>query len=117
MKQPRQYIIIEEKNDVSIVTFCDRKVLDEHDIQIWGYQLTLLPENGQINVILDFKIVEYMSSAALGKLITLSKGCYGKQGKVVICNMDRQIYDTFEITGLKRIFHWADTLEDAIKMF
>lgn len=65
---------IEEVGDVTVAKFIDKKILDEGNIQIIGNQLfALLEEDGRLKIVLDFSNVEYLSSAALGKLITMDK--------------------------------------------
>ncbi|MFN0054973.1 MAG: STAS domain-containing protein, partial [Planctomycetales bacterium] len=63
---------LEEVGDVTIARFTDKKILDESNIQIIGNQLfSLVDEDHRKKIVLDFTNVEYLSSAALGKLITM----------------------------------------------
>jgi len=47
--------------------------------------------------------VEYLSSAALGKLITLQKKAQAAGGWLVLCNVDAKIYEVFKTAKLDRI--------------
>ena len=73
--QPRRRRLeVEDIGDVTVVNFTDRKILDEQNIQVIGEQLfSLVDEAGRRKILLNFGNVEYLSSAALGKLITLNK--------------------------------------------
>ncbi|MBL8797300.1 MAG: STAS domain-containing protein, partial [Planctomycetia bacterium] len=73
--QPRRKRLeVEDVGDVTVVNFTDRKILDEQNIQLIGEQLfSLVDESGRKKILLNFGNVEYLSSAALGKLITLNK--------------------------------------------
>ena len=42
--------------------------------------------------------------AALGKFITLNKKVNTSGGKLVLCNIDPQIYEVFQITKLDKLF-------------
>ena len=65
---------VEDIGDVTVVNFVDRKILDEQNIQVIGEQLfSLVDEEGRRKILLNFGNVEYLSSAALGKFITLNK--------------------------------------------
>ena len=65
---------VSEAGDVTIVHFVDRKILDEANIQEMGQELFDLVERQQCKkLLLNFANVEFLSSAALGKLITLNK--------------------------------------------
>jgi len=73
--QPRRRRLeVEEIGDVTVINFVDKKILDEQNIQIIGEQLfSLVDQEGRRKLLLNFGNVEYLSSAALGKLITLNK--------------------------------------------
>ena len=63
-----------EVGGVTLVNFVDRKILDAANIQELGEELfNLVEQDGYKNVLLDFSNVEFLSSAALNKLIILDK--------------------------------------------
>ena len=95
---------IEEVSDVTVAKFIDKKILDEGNIQIIGTQLFgLVDEDGRKKIILDFSNVEYLSSAALGKLITLDKKVKKAKGKLKLCSIRPDIYEVFAITRLNQL--------------
>ncbi|NJS35896.1 MAG: STAS domain-containing protein [Brachymonas sp.] len=55
-------------------------------------------------LVLNFSNVEYMSSAALGKFITLNKKVQAAGGRLILCNISPAIYEVFEITKLDKLF-------------
>ena len=55
-------------------------------------------------MLLNFSNVEFMSSAALGKLITLHRKLQAVQGKLVMCKIAKGIMEIFEITKLNKMF-------------
>jgi anti-sigma B factor antagonist len=101
----RKPLELEEISDITVINFVDKKIIDERDIQIIGEQLFGLVDNeGCRKMLLTFSNVEYLSSAALGKLITLNTKMQHAQGRVVWCKLDPAIYENFEITSLNRFF-------------
>src|SRR6059058_5967028 len=87
----RRRLEVEEIGDVTVVNFVDRKILDEQNIQIIGEQLfSLVDEDGRRKILLNFGNVEYLSSAALGKLITLNKKVNAVGGRLILCNITRR---------------------------
>ena len=101
----RRRLEVEDIGDVTVVNFTDKKILDEQNNQVIGEQLfSLVDEDGRRKILLNFGNVEYLSSAALGKLITLNKKLQAAGGKLILCNIDPQIYEVFEITKLDRFF-------------
>jgi len=117
--QPRRRRLeVEDIGDVTVVNFTDRKILDEQNIQVIGEQLfSLVDEAGRRKVLLNFGNVEYLSSAALGKLITLNKKLQAAGGRLVLCNIDPQIYEVFEITKLNKLFNIHKEEQAALQAF
>jgi anti-sigma B factor antagonist len=117
--QPRRRRLeVEDIGEVTVVNFTDRKILDEQNIQIIGEQLfSLVDELGRRKILLNFGNVEYLSSAALGKLITLNKKLQAVNGRLVLCNIDPQIYEVFEITKLNKLFNIQKEEQAALQAF
>jgi anti-sigma B factor antagonist len=109
---------IEEVGDVTIARFVDKKILDENNIQIIGNQLFgLIEEDGRKKILLDFSNVEYLSSAALGKLITLNNKAKTAKGKLRLCGIRPDIYEVFAITKLNTVFDIKPDRDQALAGF
>jgi len=117
--QPRRRRLeVEDIGDVTVINFVDKKILDEQNIQVIGEQLfSLVDQEGRRKLLLNFGNVEYLSSAALGKLITLNKKLQGVGGRLILCNIDPQIYEVFEITKLDRFFNIQKEEQAALQSF
>ncbi len=100
---------IEEVGDVTVARFVDKKILDENNIQMIGNQLFgLVDQDKRKKIVLDFTNVEYLSSAALGKLITMNKKVKDSGGKLRLCSIRKDILTVFEITKLNKLFDIKD---------
>lgn len=107
---------IEEIGGVTVARFVDKKILDEGNIQLIGNELfALVEEQGRRKIIVDFSNVEYFSSAAFGKLITLDKKVKAAKGKLRLCSIRPDIYEVFAITRLNKLFDIKDNLERALE--
>ena len=117
--QPRRRRLeVEDIGDVTVVNFVDRKILDEQNIQVIGEQLfSLVDESGRRKVLLNFHNVEYLSSAALGKLITLNKKVRGVSGQLRLCNIKSEIKEVFTITKLDKVLQIYENEEAALESF
>lgn len=115
--QPRRSRLQTETiGDVLVVNFVDRKILDEQNIQIIGEQLFgLVDQNPKI--LLNFSNVEYLSSAALGKLIALNKKVKAADGRLILCSIDPAIYEVFELTRLDQILKIEEDEQKALQSF
>jgi len=118
MTQGNRRLDIEEVNGVTVARFTDKKILDESNIQIIGNQLfSLVDEDHRQKIVLDFTNVEYLSSAALGKLITMDKKVKAAGGKLRLCSIRSDIKEVFKITRLDKLFQILDNRDKAVEGF
>ena len=106
---------VAEVAEVTVVRFVDRKILDESNIQELGQELfQLVEEENRNRLVLNFHNVEFLSSAALGKLITLDKKVKSHGGRLKLSNIRPEIYEVFAITKLTKLFIIKDDEADAL---
>jgi anti-sigma B factor antagonist len=109
---------VNQVGDVTVVHFVDRKILDEGNIQEMGQELfRLVEEDKRQQLLLNFSSVEFLSSAALGKLITLEKKVKAHKGKLKLSNIRPEIYEVFAITKLNKLFDIKNDEADALASF
>jgi anti-sigma B factor antagonist len=114
----RRRIQTKDVTGVTVVTFLDRKILDAANIQELGDELySLVEQDGHKKLVLDFGNVDFLSSAALNKLIVLDKKSKAKAGAVKLCNLKPEIQEVFVITRLNQLFDIRDTVDVALKAF
>lgn len=110
-----QRLEVKDVGDAVVVGFVDRKILDAANIQqLGGELLSLVEAKPEIRLVLDFSKVEFMSSAALGKLVSLEKKVKEKGGKIRLCHIRPEIFEVFQITNLHKVFGIHATQSDAI---
>lgn len=113
-----RHIDVSEVGDTTVVRFLDRKILDEANIEALGKELfSLVEEQGRRKVLLNFTKVEFLSSAALGKLITLYHKVKSHQGMLKLSNIRTEIYEVFAITKLNKLFDIKEDEADALAAF
>ena len=104
--------------EVSMVRFLDRKIMDPTAIQELGDELfSLVEKESRKNLLLNFASVEFLSSAALNKLIILDKKVKAHTGKMRLCNLKPEIYEVFAITRLNQLFDIKNTEQEALAGF
>ena len=113
-----QRIDVSKVGDVTVVRFNDRKILDEAKIIEFGTELFgLVDLDNRKSILLNFDGVEFLSSAALGKLITLDRKVKSHKGRLKMSNIRREIYDVFQVTKLNKVFDIHDGEAEAISAF
>ncbi|ADY51940.1 anti-anti-sigma factor [Pseudopedobacter saltans DSM 12145] len=74
-------------------------------------------EKGEKQIIISFKKVTYIDSSFLGALVSILKTLLPVKGKLVLIDVNSNIYSLFEITRLNKVFIVEDSLETAISLF
>ena len=109
---------VNEVGDVTVVRFRDHKIVEDVNIQELGQEMFLLVEKDRRGkLLLNFSSVEFLSSAALGKLITLDKRVKAHGGLLKLSNIRPEIFEVFAITKLNRLFDIKDDEADALAAF
>jgi stage II sporulation protein AA (anti-sigma F factor antagonist) len=104
-----------ESGQITVVTFVDSKIIDEAEIQEMGQELyDLVERDGRKKIVLNFANVEFLSSAALGKLIGFDKRVKQHGAELVLSNIRPEIYEVFAITKLTKLFDIKDDEADAL---
>ncbi len=118
MADDRLHLTVRKNEAVNVVEFADRKILEELTIREIEEELfKLVDSEKSIKLLLNFKNVEHLSSAALGMLINLDKQVNKQSGKLVLSDIKPQIYEVFKITRLNKLFEIHDTAAAAMTRF
>ncbi len=109
---------VNEVGDVTVVRFRDQKIIEDINIQELGQEMFRLVEvENRDKLLLNFSAVDFLSSAALGKLITLDKKARARGTTLKLSNIRPEIYEVFAITKLNRLFDIKDDEADALADF
>lgn len=113
-----QRLEVTQIKDVTVVRFVDHKILEEMIIQELDNELSSLVEKeGRNQLLLNFVHVEFLSSAALGKLLSLDKKIRKVNGQLKLSNIRPEIYEVFKLTRLNEVFEIFDTEIEALESF
>jgi anti-sigma B factor antagonist len=114
----RRHLDVENVEGVLLICFTTPRVVQEEDIQAIFEQLQGLLDNktGQ-ELVLDFRKVQFLSSAVLGQLILLQKRAVSTGGRMVLCGIAKEIFEVFKITKLDKLFNIKEDAKAALKVF
>lgn len=117
MSQYRR-IDVSKTGDVTLVRFQDKKILDESMIEEFGAELFgLVDLDNRKAILLNFDGVEFLGSAALGKLITLDRKVKSHKGRLKLSSICPEILEVFQVTKLNRVFDIRDSETEALAAF
>lgn len=69
-------------------------------------------ENGEENILVNFKDLQYISSSGLRVFLVAAKMLEEKGKKINLCNMRDYVREVFDIAGFSAIFNIYDTKQD-----
>ena len=111
-------LVIQSIRDVTIVRFQESSILDTLLIQRISDELSRLVDAKYTRkLVLDFTDVKFLSSSALGVLVTLKKKSDAIKGEVVLCGLRKDLRKIFKITSLEKLFKFADDERGALEVF
>jgi len=106
------------QDGVTVVHFTDTKVIDQQNIsQIGAELLAMVEQKGVRKMLISLEHVRYLSSAVLGKLISLHKALRTAKGGLKLCGICPPIYEVFEITRLNQVFDIYESQDEAVAAF
>ena len=63
-----------------------------------------------LDVVLNFAGVNYVNSSNIAKLLKLRKRLHSNKRKLVLCGIDTNVWGLFLVTGLDKVFEFADSV-------
>ena len=113
-----QHLEVSDSHGITFVRLLDRQLVEGIDIQGLGQELfRLIESEDRSKLVLDFSLVDFLASVALGKLIALHSKVVARNGTMKLCCIRPEVYEIFTVTKLDRLFDIEDTEASAIAAF
>jgi len=80
-----------------------------------GFEVELgkLIDEGNINFVVDFSELDYISSSGLRSVLATAKRLKGKNGQILLASLKDVVKEVFEISGFSAIIPIYDSVEEA----
>jgi anti-anti-sigma factor len=63
-----------------------------------------------MDAVLDMSAVHFVNSSNIARLLKFRKQMIGVQKRLVICGVNTQVWGTFLVTGLDKVFEFSDNV-------
>lgn len=73
-----------------------------------------LETKGEVDVVLSLDAVSYVNSSNIAKLLKLRKKILATRRRLVICNIHTNVWGLFLVTGLDKVFDFAESVATAL---
>lgn len=111
------FMILEERGPVVVAHISRQNLSEEENIEELGQEFSMLVEHfGCRQLVVDMETVGLVTSAALGKLISLHRNLHRREGRLVICGVKGMVREVMLTARLTDYFKMAETSDDAVAM-
>ncbi len=108
--------LIEQKTEKCVIVSITGR-LDTTNYSLLEKKLTSLIDNREDKILIDCSKMDYVSSSGLRILLMALKKITLAKGKFVLCDLQDNIREIFEISGFTNIFEIYPSQEEALKVF
>ncbi len=91
--------------------------LDAHTASQFESALGEIINKGTHKIVVNFKDLEYISSAGLGVFMVFIEGVRSQQGDIKLVEMKPRVYTVFDLLGFPMLFEIFDQESDALTRF
>jgi anti-sigma B factor antagonist len=113
-----QHLAVSDSQGVTLVRLLDCQLVEGLGLENLGQELFRLIESEyRSKLVLDFSLVDFLASAALGKLIALHKKVTAENGIMKLCCICPDIHEVFAITKLDHLFDIKENEAAALAAF
>ncbi len=91
--------------------------LDAHTAPQLEDAIQKLIDEERYNIIIDFKELNYISSAGLGVFMGFIENIRNNGGDIKMCGMNQKIYRVFDLLGFPSLYDIVNDEEKAVEKF
>jgi len=111
-------LVVSQVLGVTVASLRKSSILDAAAVESIGRELyALIDAQARRKVVLDLRMVQFLSSTMLGVLVNAHKKAQAIKGRFIICGLREKLFEVFKITRLDKILEFADSEEEAIGRF
>lgn len=101
-------INVEKKDKYCVISIAGR--LDASTSGEFEEQLIKKLEEGEVDIVINFTDLDYISSSGLRVLLVGAKKIKAANKKMVLAGLKKHIYEVFEIAGFTPVFEIVDSI-------
>lgn len=109
---------VQKVETFTVVEFRNASLMDPVELEHIGQSLyRLVDAEDRRRIILDFEKVQYLSSQAIGIVLTMNKKLGAlKNSKLVLCGIGPRLQELLKITRLDRLLTIKPSQQEALKV-
>lgn len=109
------FFSVTEKAGPVLLTMTRHRLTEEENLDQMDHDLMVLVERFKLHKLaLDMSSITYLSSGAIGKLISLHRRMGREDGRLVLCGLQPEVEEILTISHLMDYFRIARTSQQAL---
>jgi anti-anti-sigma factor len=110
---------VQQVEKFTVIEFRNASLMDPIELEQIGQSLyRLVDAEDRRKLVLDFERVQYLSSQAIGIILTLNKKLGAlNNSKLVLCGIGPRLQELLKITRLDRLLTIKPSQREAVKVF
>jgi anti-anti-sigma factor len=104
--------VVEEKGDVVVIRVNGR--LDAASSPQLEKKVNSIIETGHFKLLLNMSGVDYLSSAGMRLMLSVSKKLKHLEGKVVACNLSEDVMEVIKMAGFHQVLELYSSEEEGL---
>ncbi len=104
--------LVEEKGDIVVVRVKGR--LDAASSPQLEKKVNSIIESGHFKLLLNFAGIDYLSSAGMRLMLSISKKLKHLEGKVVACSLNDDVLEVIKMAGFNQVLEIYSSEEEAL---
>jgi anti-sigma B factor antagonist len=110
-----KYLRLEMKDDIVIVRVGVELLTEDVNLEQFGHELFALVEQfGCLRVVVDLHDVQMVTSAGLGKMITMHRKMHRHKGTVIFCRLTEAVENVLKTSRLITYLQVAPDVDGAL---
>jgi anti-sigma B factor antagonist len=109
---------VQQVEKFTVIEFRNPSLMDPIELESIGQNLyRLVDEEDRRKVVLDFEKVQFLSSQAIGIVLTMNKKLSGlKNSRLILCGVGPKLMELLKITRLDKLLTIRPTQREALKV-
>ena len=105
---------VERRGGWRVARFAEASLMDVTLIEALHARILALVAEGPVDVLLDFRGVEYVSSSMFGVLVAIREAVGKAGGRLVLCGLNDRLLRLLKLARLDAMFEIADDVDCAV---
>ena len=111
------FFTVEGREAAAVLTVCCDQLTEEENLEQFDQDFSAVVERfATRKIVLDLHTVTYITSAAIGKLITFHRRLGRYDGSLVLCGLRDEVRDILETSHLLNYFRTASDVPAALTL-